>query len=243
MSYIYEPKGKALEYCELALNIYKGCSHGCKYCYVPSALFVTREEFHSNPQPRSLNLKTLDRELEERRGQSVFLCFTCDPYQPEEAETKFTRFILERFLDHGVSPNILTKGGSRSIRDFHLLIKDRNSQYGATLTFLDQSLSLLWEPGAASPQERIKALRDANSLGISTWISLEPVINPDQSLEIIRETHEFVDMFKVGRWNHDPRANAIDWKSFAHKAVSLLESYEKKYYIKKDLAKYLPYRS
>ena len=38
MGYIYEPKGRAREYGELALNLYSGCRHGCKYCYVPAVL-------------------------------------------------------------------------------------------------------------------------------------------------------------------------------------------------------------
>ena len=86
---------------------------------------------------------------------------------------------------------------------------------------------------------RINTLKKAHGLGISTWASLEPVIDPVQSLEIIRQTHEFVDLFKVGRWNHDKRADLIDWKAFGTQAINLLESLKKPYYIKADLKKYL----
>ncbi len=239
MSYIYRPAGKALEYCDLALNLYRGCSHGCKYCYAPSALFVSREIFKENPKPREFIFSQLTREMEKNRGKSVLMCFSCDPYQPIETELNVTRRTLEHFLFFGIHPVILTKGGRRSTRDFGLLAKDPQAKYGATLTFLDESLSLQWEPGAALPQERIQALKEAHSLGIQTWASLEPVIEPEQSLEIIRQTHEFVDEYKVGRWNHDSRANAIDWKSFAEKAVALCQRFGKRYYIKKDLACFL----
>ncbi len=239
MGYIYRPKGKAAEYGELALNLYKGCSHGCKYCYCPLVLHHTPEQFHGNPQARALDQRTLNKELEAYQGKSVFLCFSCDPYQPIDSELKITREIIQRFRVYGVSPNILTKGGSRSTRDFDLLAKDKGAKYGATLTFLDESLSTLWEPGAALPQDRIKALKEAHSLGIRTWASLEPVIDPDQSLQIIRDTAAFVDEFKIGRWNYDSRADRINWKAFAEEVVELCRQLGKPYYIKKDLAVFL----
>lgn len=239
MSYIYEPKGKAGEYGELALNHYKGCSHGCKYCYVPEILYQTREEFHGNPQARYLNRKSLDRELRDLSGRTVFLCFTCDPYQPIDEQAKVTREIIQRLHFYEVGVNILTKGGSRSTRDFDLLVEDPKSRYGATLTFLDPAESIRWEPGAALPAERMDALRQAHARGIRTWASLEPVIDPAQSLELIRQAHDCVDEFKIGKWNHDPAASQIDWKKFAQQAVDLCGALRKKYYLKKDLFAYL----
>ena len=45
MSIIYEPRGKAREYAELAVNLYKGCAHACIYCYAPAATFCDRGKF------------------------------------------------------------------------------------------------------------------------------------------------------------------------------------------------------
>jgi len=42
MAVIYEPKGMALEYAPLACNLYRGCQHGCRYCYAPNCLFMSR---------------------------------------------------------------------------------------------------------------------------------------------------------------------------------------------------------
>jgi DNA repair photolyase len=132
---------------------------------------------------------------------------------------------------------ILTKGGKRAERDFDLL---RNGDwFGVTLTLLDGSESLKWEPGAGLPQERIDSLRKAHLLGIKTWVSIEPVINPEISLEIIRQTHQFVDLFKVGKMNYHPVEKTIDWARFGKEAVELLESLGKEYYIKEDLQKWL----
>jgi len=76
-------------------------------------------------------------------------------------------------------------------------------------------------------------------MGIPTWVSLEPVIDPIQSLEIIRTTHDYVDVFKVGKWNHDKEASKINWPKFAKDAVNLLNELGAQYYIKKDLAIFL----
>jgi hypothetical protein len=75
-------------------------------------------------------------------------------------------------------------------------------------------------------------------MGISTYVSLEPVWDPEQSLELIDITHEFVDFFKVGKLNHHPRERSIDWASFKREAIKKLQIYEKQYYIKDDLNKY-----
>jgi len=235
MPYIYTPKGKALEYGELALNLYNGCSHKCRYCYAPSATQKTLDVFH-NPKPRNIDYRLLQREIDKLSGHSVFMCFTCDPYLELETELNITRNMIQRLHEAGIKAVILTKAGSRSAKDFDLQsLRPELSQYGATLTFLNDKDSLEWEPGAALPADRIATLKKAHDLGISTWASLEPVIDPAQSLEIIRQTHEFIDLFKVGRWNHDKRADLIDWKDFGTKAVNLLETLKKPYYIKADL--------
>ena len=54
MKPIYEPKGKAKEYGDYALNIYTGCPHRCYYCFAPSVLRRDREKFHSDDADRVL---------------------------------------------------------------------------------------------------------------------------------------------------------------------------------------------
>lgn len=235
--YIYEPKGKAGEYGEYALNLYDGCTHGCKYCYVPAIRRKTPEAYHAVAKERNFRWETLKKEIREHSGKPLFLCFTCDPYQPVNDEAGLTGRIISMCHESKVAVTLLTKGGKRSEADLKLLAENPAlSNYGATLTFVEETDSLAWEPAAALPEERMSILRKAHDMGIPTWASLEPVIDPDQSLEIIRQCHEFVDVFKVGRWNHDVRANAINWKSFGQEAVRLLKQYGNKFYIKKDLA-------
>lgn len=239
MSLIYEPRGKAAEYSPLAMNIYKGCSHGCVYCYAPSATYKTREVFHSTPQPRNNFLQELRKDLPKFRGDKrpVLLCFTTDPYQPINETAKLTRISLEHLIDNGNSVKILTKGGTRAVRDFDLM-KSGSVSFGSTLTFIDPAKSIEWEPGASLPADRIDALRQAKNAGISTWVSLEPVIDPVQVYAIIEATHEFIDLYKVGKLNYHPLSKTIDWHDFRVNVELLLTSLKKEFYIKEDLRKF-----
>ena len=248
--YIYEPKGRAKEYCELALNLYRGCSHGCTYCYAPKMLHMSPKIFHEEPEPRLAVLANLEREAAAFKGREVFLCFSTDPYQPIDDEHQLTRQAIKVLHAAGCKVRILTKGGHRSERDFDLLAaRPELSFYGATLTFTEHlnpnhkgvysPEADDFEPYAACPGERFEALYRAHNLGIPTWASLEPVIDPEQTLSIIQGTHKYVDMYKIGRWNYDKRANEIDWKKFAREADTLLKGLGKQYYIKKDLEVYL----
>lgn len=237
MSVIYEPKGRAKEYCELGLNLYKGCSHGCTYCYVPKFTRQNRKTFREKATAREGIIEKLKKRAPKYTGREIHLSFSTDSYQPIDAELKLTRKAIEILNRNGISVTILTKGGTRSIRDFDLLSKNKN-KYGTTLTFINDEDSLRYEPGAALPGERIAALKRARSKGIETWVSLEPVIKPEQTLELIRRSKDYVDTFKVGRWNHDKAADRIDWKGFLKDAINILERYQLKYYIKKDLLLY-----
>lgn len=191
-------------------------------------------------EPRKDILKKIAKEAPEHKGKEVFLCFTCDPYCQEEMKYMITRQAIKILHAHGVGVNILTKGGMRASRDFDLLsAKPELSRIGATLTFIENKDSLEWEPHAALPAERREMLREAHDRGIRTWVSLEPVIDPYQTLDMIECTVDYVDHYKVGRWNYDRRAKDIDWADFVHRAVKLLESHKASYYIKKDLAVFL----
>ena len=132
---------------------------------------------------------------------------------------------------------ILTKGGQRAERDFDLLT--RADWFGVTLTNLDDMRSLSWEPGAALPAERIASLRRAKELGIKTWVSLEPVLYPEITLEIIGRTHSFVDIFKVGALNYNLHSKNINWHVFANQVNRLLTDLKCSYYLKDDLRKWL----
>jgi len=238
MAIIYRPTGRAAEYSRLAINHYIGCSHGCMYCYVPA---ITRNtKFHTDVKPRKDVLYKLTREAPNYKGtdERVLLCFACDAYQPLNDELNLTRDVIEILKDNDIPFQVLTKGGMRAVSDFDLY--SANDAFAATLTFLDEEKSKRCEPNAASPENRIRGLSVAHLQGLNTWVSLEPVISPAVSLEIIRKTHQFVDHYKIGKLNH--ASSDLTWQAlrrFGIMAIELCREYEVDYFIKADLAKYL----
>jgi DNA repair photolyase len=251
MNVIYEPKGRAREYAALACNIYTGCDHNCVYCYAPNTLKKTREVFAASA-PRDGFIEKLKRESARQTGKGqVLLCFTCDPYQHLDEKLKLTRETIQILHANKFNVCVLTKGGERALRDLDLFTP--RDAFATTLTTLDDATSREWEPDAALPYKRIIAIHRFYNAGIPTWVSLEPVYDPASALEIIRDTHDSVDLFKVGKLNYHPRAKEIDWSAFARASIELLESLgyartfdpdetrnanhqNRMYYIKRDLA-------
>ena len=152
---IYRPKGEALEYADLATNPYRGCGHGCTYCYAPAVLRMSRQEFDAGANAREDFLAKLKRDagnLAEAgvRNTQVLLSFTTDPYHP--GDTNLTRETMEVLKSYGLAFSILSKGGQRALRDIDLYRRTRDC-YATTLTCLDDKTSRRWEPDAASPQD------------------------------------------------------------------------------------------
>jgi DNA repair photolyase len=239
--YIYPPKGQAGEYAPLAANPYRGCGHACAYCYVPRVTRQDRKDFDAGAVERPNYLKHLTADAKKYQalgltGQ-VMLSFTTDPFPP--AMHILTRQVLEALRDHGLAFCTLTKGGTRSFRDLDLFRPTRDA-FASTLTTLDDKFSKKWERGAALPADRIAALRKFHNAGIFTWVSLEPTLSIESSLQIVRETHSFVDLYKIGRANYLPMTTVTDWESYTHRMIELVHKLNIKHYFKKDLQPYLP---
>lgn len=247
MAAIYEPRGAAREYSPLALNYVRGCDHGCVYCYVPKMMKrFDKGYIHSNVYMKEI--KVLENEILKSAKKfkdserQVFLSFTTDPYSHFNNETKFTRKVLQILLDHNIPVSILSKGGNNLLQDIDLFKAfGNNIQIGASLTFTDPNDSRKWEKNATLPNERFETLKILHKNGIKTWASMEPVIFPDQSLEIMDLTHAYVDAYKIGKLNHFKNyEDKFDWPDFLTKAVSIMRKYNKPFYIKKDLLAFKP---
>jgi DNA repair photolyase len=83
-------------------------------------------------------------------------------------------------------------------------------------------------------------LREFHDAGIYTWVSLEPVLDTAATLEIIRRTHKFVDLYKIGRINYQGLTKTTDWKQFTADVLQVVSETGAAHYIKKDLQPYLP---
>lgn len=250
--FIYAPAGQAGEYSPLAANPYMGCGHACSYCYVPRVLrrplggpgatvAQARKVFDQGANPRPNFLRSLQRDAEAYQdagltGQ-VMLSFTTDPYHP--GDTTLTREVLQLLQQHGMGICTLTKGGTRALRDLDLFRPGRDA-FASTLTSLDPVFSKKWERNAALPADRLAALKAFHNAGIFTWVSLEPTLDCESSIKIVEATHEFVDLFKVGRVNYLPMTKTTDWEDYTHRMILVLGQLGAACYIKKDLQPYLP---
>lgn len=241
MKLIYETRGRAQEYCKLALNHYAGCGHGCIYCYAPDVVHKNRGEFHSGVRVRCTadDIKK-DAIKAKAAGMSgdVLLSFTTDPYQPIDKDTRLTRQAIILLQETGFKVVVLTKAGDLARRDFDIL-RPGIDTFATTLTCFTTEYSKKWEPHAGLPAVRLNCLYDAKSRGIKTWVSCEPVIYPQETIRLIGIAADFTDHFKIGTMNYHPHGKTIDWKSFAERIVDLQPKVGRPFYLKKDLARYL----
>jgi DNA repair photolyase len=237
MSIIYEPTGEAREYAPLAANPYQSCSHGCRYCYVPGVLKRRRETYFNELRLKKNWLEDLKNDARRLKGDNreILLSFVGDPYQPVEKKLGITRQAIKVLMWYGMKFTILTKGGTRAIKDFDLLEDYPRAGFGTTLIFTSQKSANRWEPRAAPIADRIAAIEEAHKRGIATWISLEPVIDPDQALTLIVRLHPIVDHWKIGKLNR--RKLDVDWIRFRENAKDLLDSLGADYYLKTNLTK------
>jgi hypothetical protein len=224
MKPLYIPKGRAKEYGDYAVNIYTGCPHRCYYCFAPNVLHREREKFHSCVEPRPGIVEALKSQLQRERitGQTIHLCFTCDPY-PTGDDTTVTREVITAIKDSGNHVQILTKGDGS--RDFDLL--DGGDWYGITY---DGSYG-----GVYMPMDRIIDAKIAHDHGIKTWCSFEPVVDADMVLDCIRGCFDVFDKVKIGKLNYHP--SYIDWAKFGRQAEKLCQQLGLDYYIKESLRK------
>jgi len=221
----------------LAANLFRGCRHGCVYCYAPQTLKMCRTEF-CQPKIRPGVIEQLRKEALRYHGtdKRVLLCFTTDLYQGMGTEfDEVTREALAILHANEIPFTVLTKGGTRACADFDLY--GPNDIFATTLTFRNDARSLRTEPNAALPFDRIEAIKAAHSTGIRTEVSLEPVIDEQETYALIAETCEYVDLYKVGKLNYMP--SDIDWAKFGKAVIHMFTKLSKSYYIKKDLGAHL----
>jgi DNA repair photolyase len=210
--------GSGLIFPRLIANIYTTCSHGCTYCCIPRQHHVSQDQFFGPAQAKPGVIETLREEAAALGPQDMLsLSNAGDAYpsrfaSPEDDVTREAIDAIKNSSKRGRPLlQVLTKGGTRACRDYDLL--DQRDRIGQTLTFIEPKDSLKYEPGGALPEDRLDALREAKRRGGSTWASVEPVIDPAQTLELLRASASFVDYFWIGRQT-GASAVELDWPRF-----------------------------
>ncbi len=181
----------------VSINPYRGCEHGCIYCYarpshnwlgLSSGLdFETR--IFAKANARDLLAAELDRI--RRPPQPIALGTNTDPYQPIERRLALTRSLLEVLLARRTPVSIVTKS-ALVLRDLDLLSALARAglvEVYLSLTTLERTLARRMEPRAAAPGRRLEVLRMLAAAGIPTGVLVAPVIPglTDHEIERILE--------------------------------------------------------
>jgi DNA repair photolyase len=169
---------------EWTLNPYRGCTHGCHYCY--ARRYQTQFELGAGDEFASIifvktNLvEVLRGELAKASwdGDYVAVGTATDCYQPIEGHYKLTRRSLEAFLDFDNPVGIVTKG-PMIVRDRDLLT-DLTSGPGCTVYIsvpcVDEDVWRSLEPGTAHPMQRLRAVRELVDAGIRAGVLMNPIV-------------------------------------------------------------------
>lgn len=159
---------------DYSLNPYRGCGHGCLYCYAPAVLRETRP-WGSFVDVKE-NLPTvLEKELKKKEKGLVGIGTVTDAYQPAENKYNITRQCLEKLLASGWPVCVQTKSALVA-RDFDLLARFPHAEVGVTIAMLDDSKRAIYEPGASTIESRFSVLEKAKNAGLETWVFVGPII-------------------------------------------------------------------
>lgn len=167
-----------------SINPYRGCEHGCAYCYArPTHAFMGLSpglDFESRLFAKSDAPALLEAELAAPgyEPRMIAIGTNTDPYQPVEREYKITRGILEVLNRAGHPVGIVTKS-ALVLRDLDILrpMAERGLvKVAISLTSLDRTLSRSLEPRAAAPERRIETIQRLADAGVPVGVMTAPVI-------------------------------------------------------------------
>ncbi len=169
---------------ESSINPYRGCEHGCIYCYArPTHEFLGFSaglDFESRIMVKEDAPELLAAELSKPRWkpQTLVMSGVTDPYQPVERRLQITRGCLEVLARFRNPVGIITKN-QLVTRDLDLLGELAAHQAAAvniSITSLDPKLQRVLEPRTSTPRARLEAIRQLRSVGIPAGVMSAPII-------------------------------------------------------------------
>ncbi len=222
---------------EYSMNVYRGCEHGCIYCYArPSHGYLNLSpglDFETKlfAKPDAAALLRAELSKPSYRCSPIALGVNTDSYQPIERDLKIVRDVLEVLAECRHPVSIITKSAliERDLDLLTQLARDNLVQVFITVTTLDAEVARKLEPRAASPRRRLQAMRTLNEAGVPCGVFVAPVIPflTDAELEgvlqaaqehgaraaaysLLRLPYELKDLFKDWLFTHYPlKANHV----------------------------------
>jgi DNA repair photolyase len=191
------PKASSMPF-RHTINVYRGCSHACQYCFArPTHEFLGMgigEDFERRIVVKVNAVELLRAELAGRRwaGHHIAMGTNTDPYQRCEGKYHLTQGVV-RVLSEAANPFSLLTKSTLILRDLELLAEAaRRTDVRVNLSIgtLDEDVWRLTEPGTPSPRQRVEAVRRLNQAGVPCGVLVAPVLpglsdGPAQLAEVV----------------------------------------------------------
>ncbi|MEO1934092.1 MAG: PA0069 family radical SAM protein [Myxococcales bacterium] len=169
---------------QFSLNPYRGCEHGCAYCYArPTHEYLGYSaglDFETKILVKERAPELLRKELSARswKPQVVAISGVTDAYQPIERRLEITRRCLEVFAEFRNPITIITKSAlvTRDIDLLQRLAADQAVSVALSITTLNPELQRVLEPRASSSKERLRAIKTLTDAGIPTGVMVAPIL-------------------------------------------------------------------
>ncbi len=184
-----------------SINPYRGCEHGCIYCYArPTHAYMGLSpglDFESRLFAKTNAAEALEAEVSQRRYRVkvIALGANTDPYQPIERRFEITRAVLQVLARHRHPAVIVTKSHlvTRDIDILAPMARQNLVKVCLSVTTLDPRLARAMEPRASTPTKRLAALRALARAGIPAGVMVAPIIpalNDSEIETVLAAAHE-----------------------------------------------------
>lgn len=163
------------------LNIYRGCEHGCKYCYAMySHQYLDSERYFDDIYVKTNIVEQLEEQLKSLswKRETVNIGGVTDSYQPIEAQYKLMPDILRLMIKYK-TPCIISTKSDLILRDYDLIAELANITYvnvAATITCMDEGIRKKVEPNGVESLKRFAVLKEFAKTNASTGLHFMPII-------------------------------------------------------------------
>ena len=180
-----------------SINVYRGCEHGCVYCYArPTHAYLglsPGQDFESRIFAKYDAPAQLERELARPSYECRMIAMgtNTDPYQPTERRLALTRGVLEVLDRHDHPVGIVTKSAlvTRDADILARMARRRLATVALSVTTLDRELARTMEPRASTPANRLEAIKALSAAGVPAGVMVAPIVPglTDHEMESILE--------------------------------------------------------
>lgn len=209
---------------ESSVNPYRGCEHGCIYCYArPTHSYLNFSpglDFETQIVAKHNVAQVLRQELAQPRyvPRLINIGSATDCYQPVECDLRLTRGVIEVMREARHPFSLITKssGVERDLDLLSPLAAQRLAAVYVTITTLDAELARRMEPRAAAPYRRLRTIRALADAGVPVGVSVAPQIpfvteDMEQVLEAAREAGARTAFYTVLRLPWELNALFQEW--------------------------------